>query len=357
MIYLNNNKIIINNPDAFRKAKPSDKQNIIKILRNNLDISDYSIFFINNTYEAYTLLLHSIIVSYSKIGKPHIITNKMEDPHLLAILENFKTNGKISIGYVKSNIYGTINVNEIEYSIQKNKPCLIINSFLNYFTGSVNNVEKIGEVAHKYKIPLYCDCTYAFGKLPIQMNKQNIDIATFDLNLPGFSFIVIKNNLIKGYKLDYYSIKFKNDIENVNLVDPRAYGIAKAILCDLYKNRKAKNKALVKLKNNFLKKNKYMYYSDFIAVNSKDIQNNNPIDLPDLIIFGKDINESSSAPHIISILKTSKSIKKNNVLFCKIPKGVFKNIGIIDKWENKIITIGLSDSTKLCDISEILKSL
>lgn len=355
MIYLNNNKFLLNDFNSFKDYKDgvSDKDSVIKLLRDNLDMSNYSIYFINNIYEAYTLLLHSIITSYSNIRKkPHIIVNKMEDPKLLAVVEEFQNNHIITVSYIRSNIYGSINVDEIEKSIQKNKTCLIINSFVNYFTGSINNISKIGELAHKYKIPLYCDCTYAFGKLPIKLNKQNIDIITFDLNYPGLSFIIINNDLLKGYKLAKHSIKFDNNVEKFNIEDSSIYGLAISIITNLYKNRRTKNKNLINLKNNFLKKLNCMYYSEFIK---KDPNDKNS---PDVIIFGNDIkNENVCAPHIISILKIKGKKIKKNIQLCDFSKDIFTHIGINDKWKKKIITVGLSDCTTLHEINELIKSL
>jgi cysteine sulfinate desulfinase/cysteine desulfurase-like protein len=353
MIYLNNNKFLLNNFDTYKEYKDeiSDKETVIKLLYEKLDISsDYSIYFINNIYEAYKLVIHSIITSYSNIKKkPHIIVNKMEDPKILDILEEFSKNNVISISFIKSNIYGSINVSEIEKVIQKNKTCLIINSFINYFTGAINNVSKIGELAHRYKIPLFCDCTYTFGKLPIKPKKNNIDILTFDMNYPGLSFIVINNDLLQGYKLAKYSIKFDNTVEEFNIEDPSIYGLAKSILSNIYKNRQSKNKKLIALKNQIIKHLNKMYYCDFIKqVPAKDI---------DVIIFGNDIkNENASAPHIISILKIKGRKVSNAVTCCDVPKEAFSFIGINDKWQKKVITIGLSDYTTKNDVIKLLKS-
>jgi cysteine sulfinate desulfinase/cysteine desulfurase-like protein len=366
MIYLNSNKFTINNSDSFKACanEISNKQAVISLLKDKLDISDYSVYFVNNIYEAYVLLLQAVIVSYSSIKKkPHIVTNKMEDPQLLLALENFKKNGSVSVSYVKPNIYGTINADEIELAIQKNKTCLIINSFINYFTGSINNVQKIGEMAHKYKVPLFCDCTYSFGKLPIKPAKQNIDIMTFDLNHPGLSFIIVNNNLLKGYKLAQHSVRFKPDVENVYTEDPHIYGLAKSIITTLYKNRKSKNKRLTSLKSHLLKNIDFMYYSDFVTANLSTItekteKTSHPsAHVPDAIVFGNDIkNENVCAPHIISILRVKKRKKISNVQLCQVPGDVFLNIGVNGKWNNKIITIGLSDMTTFKDLNSIIKS-
>ncbi len=357
MFYLNNNKFMLN--DRFRTFghEKSDKQSVINLIKDIMEISNYSIYFVNNIYEAYILLLHAIIMSYTSVKKkPHIVVNRMEDPQLLLALKTFSKNGSVIVTYVKSNIYGTINAEEIERAIQKNKTCLIINSFVNYFTGSINNIKKIGELAHRYKVPLFCDCTYAFGKLLIKPNKQNIDILTFDMNYPGLSCIVINNNLLKGYKLAQHSVRFGPDIENLHVEDSRTYGLAKSIINLLYKGRKSKNKSLVSLKGRLLKGTNFMYYSDFVSANVK--KDGEDQKMPDIIVFGNDIkNENVCAPHIISILRIKKKKKISNVQFCEFAKDVFLNIGITDKWKDKIITIGLSDVTTAKDLINVIKSM
>lgn len=396
MIYLNSNKFLLNEFNSYKDYKddPSDKEAVTKIIRNIFDISsDYSIFFINNIYEAYKLLIHSIVSSFSDIKKkPNVIANRMEDPKILSILDEFERDKLITVSYVKSNIYGTINVDDIENHMQKNKTCLLINSFNNYFTGSINNVTKIGELAHKYKIPLFCDCVYSFGKLPIKPKKQNIDVLTFDLDYPGLSFIVINNNLLDGYKLDKYSVKFDGGVEKFAKEDPYIYGLAKSILTNIYKNRRSKNSKLISLKKSILKEFNDMYYSEFIsresaqntfedthnkkksktsqpkgATNTKDVTNTKDTtrskktdaDNPDILIFGNDIaNENVCSPHILSVLKIKGKYKPSKSLaLCDYPKQVFSNIGVNDNWHKRIITIGLSDCNTQKDIAQIIKLL
>ncbi len=357
MIYLNSNKFRLNSSiNKVHEGEISDKQTVIKILKEKLKITNYSVYFVNNIYEAYTILIHAIIISYSHIKKkPHIVANKMEDPQLLLVLENFKKNNSITISYARPTINGTINVEEVEKYIQKDKTCLIIISFINYFIGSINNIQKIGELAHKYKIPLFCDCSYAFGYLPIKPIDQNIDVLTFDMNFPGLSFIIINNDLIKGYKLEQNSIRFRPDVENLHIEDPRTYGLAKNIINSLYKDRKLKNKNLANFKKKILKNKNFMYYSDFVI---KNLNQNEKKVIPEMIIFGPDItDENMSSPHIMSILRIKRKNKIKNIRLCEIISDIFLKIGITKKWKSQIITIGFSDTTTVKDLSSLLKQV
>jgi len=378
MSYFNNHKFTLNNNIVEKKIntdliKKSDtktaeyKKNMLDTMKSKLNISsDYKIFFMNNVYEMYKSIIHSIIYTYIDIKKfPYILCNKMEDPILLEILKTYEDTKKAHIIFLKSNIYGTINTDEIETSIKKNKPCLIINSFINHFTGAINNIKKIGEMAHKYKIPLFSDCSYIFGRLPINPDKNNIDIFTLSMDYPDLNFIIIKNSLLEGYKLYKYIISFDYNIYKHITKEAYVYNLGTHILQNIYKARRTNNNRIIKLKNYMLKNMDYIYYDEFIKTklilkdksDNESMNNDKSEGNTKYIIFGHDINnENMEVPHIMSILVMKKK-KYNGVKFCDIDTSIFDNIGINNKWKSNIIVLGFNDNTKKNDIDKLLKVL
>lgn len=357
MLYFNNNKFQLNDFKTFKEVKElrSTKQEVVTLIKKTLNIpNEYDIYFMNNIYETYALIIHCMIHSYKKINPiPNIITNKMEDPYILNILDHYRKNKEITVTYVKNNIYGMVNAAEVEKVIKEKQTCMIINSFVNLYTGSINNLEKIGAVAHKYKIPLFSDFSYAFGVFPFKPDKNNVDVLTFDMNYPGLSFLVINKKLLEGYDLSSYSIKLKGDVESHDINDVYIYGLAVNILETVYKNRKTKNKKLEKLKKQIFNSLKSLYYSEIIRSEIKP-------QFKDIIIFGHDIDKQTlSSPHILTIMcirrDNSKKINKGGYTFCKINNKVFESIGIIPKWYDNIIVLGLHDYLKNQDINKIIK--
>lgn len=359
MIDLSNTKFTHNS--ILYKDEYITKEEIKKIISDKLNISDdYAIFFNNSLYELYNLVIDSIIKSFTKVTqKPNIICNYMEHPYILEILDKYKNMGKITITFIRSNIYGSIISDDIKKQIKSKKTCLIINSFINQSTGTINNLDIICEIAHNYKIPVFCDYDSAFGILPINPKKY-LDIFSINLDYPGLYILIIKKNLIDGYKLFDHSIKFQKNNEQYDILDDYTYGIAKNVITQLYKsdsNRKLMNKRILNIKKNFIallqkeagKHNKNVYYYDNIVKNAIT-----PI-IGDIIIFGSS-DENIQVPHILSLIIVKKNLHKikKKINTAQINTNLFENLGIINKYFSNILTLGFSLKITKSDINRFV---
>ncbi|PAV86466.1 hypothetical protein WR25_15033 [Diploscapter pachys] len=68
--------------------------------------------------------------------------------------------------------------------------CLIFASACNHITGTVDPIEKIANLAHKYSIPFHVDCTLGGFLLPF-LEYCDINVPAFDFRLPGVSSISV----------------------------------------------------------------------------------------------------------------------------------------------------------------------
>jgi selenocysteine lyase/cysteine desulfurase len=355
MVYFNTNRFLLNDFNTFKhfKNQKATKDAVIDGIRSSAGVSsDFSIFYFNNIYEAYYMLLYGVIAAYSSIKKvPHIISNSAEDPKINQILKKFISEHRITVTFISVNIYGVTDPRNIEAAIQKNKTCLIINSFINYFTGAVNDIKKIGEVAHRHSIPLFSDCVYSFGRVPIKQAENNIDIFTFDLNHPGLSFVSISNKLIKGYNLPRHCPAFDTTIELHNIEDPFIYGLAKSIIDNLFKNMAESTRKIMNTKKTILERLQGVYYDDFIKSADTSATKKEKY-----IIFGNHLGNDFQAPHILSIVLT-KPFAKKNITLCKIDNTIFETIGITDPSSRNIITLGLHEYITKAQIDKLLQFL
>lgn len=348
MIYLNSNRFVLRDVNK-KNITESDKSTVFKLIHDKFGVSsDYRIFMINNVYESYTLIIDSITRAFSTVKrKPNVITNTMEDPNLINILNDFVKSGAITVTYITPMISGAINPHDIEKAITA-KTCLVVCGSVNCATGAINDTAAIGALAHKRKIPLFCDHTYAIST-PLNPTKNSIDVATFDLDFPGLSFLIIKNDLLTGYKLERYAVRFVEEVEKHNSTDPYIYGLAKYIITTIYKNRQAKNKRLAGIKKQILDATGAMRYEDLIK-ESQEADGKKP-DTNRVVVFGGE----NTSPHIVALLCEPKLPK--NLILCSTPLSVFKYIGITDKWIKKIVIIGISDDTTQKDINKLLKHI
>jgi len=76
---------------------------------------------------------------------------------------------------MKVNDDGCVDVNEFQKLITKDTLMASI-MMVNNETGSIQDMDAISSICKDHKIILHSDCAQAFGKLPIDVSKMNIDL-------------------------------------------------------------------------------------------------------------------------------------------------------------------------------------
>lgn len=111
----------------------------------------------------------------------HVITSKLEHNSVLRPLERLKTEKEITVDYIEFNPKTA----EIDYqslkNAVKNNTKLIIISHASNVLGTVNNLQRIGEIAAAEDILFLVDAAQTAGVIPIDVNKMKIDF----LAVPG----------------------------------------------------------------------------------------------------------------------------------------------------------------------------
>src|SRR6476661_7580563 len=270
-----------------------------------------------------------------------------------SILDYYKSKDIIDITYLSSNIYGATLSYDVEKCIKNtSNTCLLIVPFVNHMIGTVNNVKLIGEIAHRYNIPFLCNCSYIFGKYPINPAVNNIDIFTTDLCVTT-ALLAIKKDVVSGYKLSTYSMNFNDNMDMINM-DSNSLKILeyiKKILIECKKKMlhyEINNNKILELKNYLIKllqnKKVVCYYDNIVK---SGIQNNPG----DIIILGPSTNDITKViPHVISFiyLGNIKPKQKQELTYSNGNPGIFYNIGITKKFLQKIITLSLENTSKKC---------
>lgn len=107
---------------------------------------------------------------YGKLTCGHIITSTIEHKAILKAFENYK-----NITYVKPDCEGVISPYSIEKSI-KNDTTMISVMMANNEIGTIEPIDEIGFVAKNYNLVFHTDAVQAFGHIPIDVKKSNINI-------------------------------------------------------------------------------------------------------------------------------------------------------------------------------------
>ena len=134
------------------------------------------IIFTSGATEADNLAIKGVYEMYARKGN-HIITVNTEHK---AVLDSCKHVEKLGgeVTYLSPNEDGLINLSDLEAAITP-KTILISIMYGNNEIGVLQPIEEISAIARKHNVLFHTDATQAVGKVPVDVNAQNIDLMSF----------------------------------------------------------------------------------------------------------------------------------------------------------------------------------
>ena len=138
---------------------------------------------------------NSAVLRIKDIENSHIITTKIEHHAVLNTCEYARKKGA-EVTYLNVNPDGEINIDELEKSIKENTRLISV-MFANNEIGTIEPIAKIGRLARTYGITFHTDAVQAFGHVPINVARMNIDmmsVSAHKFNGPkGVGFLYVRN--------------------------------------------------------------------------------------------------------------------------------------------------------------------
>ena len=104
----------------------------------------------------------------------HIITTTVEHPAVLETCAAMEKDG-YEVTYLPVDKNGELDLAELEKAITA-KTVLISVMWANNETGNLYPIEEIGRIAKKYNIRFHTDAVQAVGKVPVDVQKANVDL-------------------------------------------------------------------------------------------------------------------------------------------------------------------------------------
>jgi cysteine desulfurase len=104
----------------------------------------------------------------------HIITTAVEHPAVLETCAAMEKDG-YEVTYLPVDKHGELNLIDLEKAITA-KTVLISVMWANNETGNLYPIEEIGRIARKYNIRFHTDAVQAVGKVPVDVQKSNVDL-------------------------------------------------------------------------------------------------------------------------------------------------------------------------------------
>ena len=146
------------------------------IIAKAINAEPEEIFFTSGGTESDNFAIKKIAHSNREKGN-HIITSKIEHPAVLNSCKFLESKG-FKVTYLAVDKEGFIDLKQLEKSIT---PQTILVSIMhaNNEIGTIQDIEKIGAVCKKHKVYFHTDAVQSFTKVPIDVKKMNIDLASF----------------------------------------------------------------------------------------------------------------------------------------------------------------------------------
>ena len=186
------------------------------------------IYFTSGGTEADNMAILGATNQLKEKGK-HIITSKIEHHAVLHTCQFLEKQG-FEVTYLSPDNYGEIPAEKVAEAMREDT-ILITIMHANNEVGTVNAIDKIGEIAQERDALFHTDAVQTFGKLPINLDKLNLDLMSMSghkiYGPKGIGVLYIKRG-VKLQQLTYGGAHERNrrpGTENI----PGIIGLAKAV--------------------------------------------------------------------------------------------------------------------------------
>ncbi len=134
------------------------------------------IIFTSGATEGDNLAIKGVFEMYASKGN-HIITCNIEHKAVLDTCKHIEKEGG-EVTYLKVKDNGLIDLAELEAAIKPNT-ILIAIMYANNEIGTIMPMKEISAIARKHGVLVFSDATQAVGKIPVDVNKDGIDLLAF----------------------------------------------------------------------------------------------------------------------------------------------------------------------------------
>jgi len=309
-----------------------------------IEVEKEEVIFTSGATESNNLAIFGVLNSYKNKGK-RIITSSIEHPSIMNVMKELELKG-YDVVYLSVNEEGVIDFEELEEAL-KIPSVLVTVMHVNNEVGSINDINRIGKLCHKYNTIFHSDITQSIGKIDVPL--RNVDLASFSshkLFAPKGAGVLVKKNNIKLTPLFYgggQEFNYRSGTSNW----PTNISMARALRLMLnYKNRNYDH--VLKLWNILYEELKDI---DVIHINSK--KGHSPY------IFNFSISTLTSEVLVHSLEEKGFCVSTVSACGSKISHGsyVIKSMYQNDKYASSSVRVSLAYEVEEYDIIQFIKAL
>lgn len=155
-------------------------ENARKSISTLLGCRPHECIFTGCATESNNAALFGVIAASRKPGMPlpHIVTSSTEHDALRQAAQRFAAMGLAEVSFVDPLPSGHIDPVSVSSAI---RPETVLVSIIagNNETGALNDIEALGKAAHEAGVLFHTDAVQILGKVPLQLSKLPIDLASF----------------------------------------------------------------------------------------------------------------------------------------------------------------------------------
>jgi len=209
------------------------------------------IIFTGSATESNNLALKGIALANKEKGN-HIIISSIEHPCIMESAEWLEKQG-FGITRLPVDRYGFVSPEDVRKAIRK-KTILVSIIHASNEIGTIQPIEKIGKICREKGVYFHTDAVQSFGKIPINVNKMNVDLLTASSHKmygpKGVGMLFIR----KGVKIEpiLHGGGQESGLRSSTVNVPAIVGFAKA--CEIAeKEIKKEGERLSKLRDKLIK--------------------------------------------------------------------------------------------------------
>lgn len=174
-----------------------------KIIADSINADSTEIFFTASGSEGDNLCIKGFCEMNKSKGN-HIITSAIEHPAVINTCKHLEEAG-FNVTYLPVDKDGFVDPGDIERSITP-QTILVSIMLVNNEIGTIQDISAISEVCRRHNVFLHTDAVQAYSKVPIDVKKINLALATFSghkIHAPkGIGFIYKRKDVTIKRQVD-----------------------------------------------------------------------------------------------------------------------------------------------------------
>ena len=187
------------------------------------------IYFTSCGSESDNWAIKGAVSRLAKKGRNHIVTSAIEHPAVLNTCRELEKAG-YPVTYVGVDADGVVNLDELEAAVTE-KTAIVAVMYANNEVGTIQPIEKIGNIAHSKGALMFTDAVQAVGNVDIDLSKLPVDMLALSghkIHAPkGIGMLYIKKGVVIDSLINGGGQEKRKRAGTENL--PYIVGLAKAL--------------------------------------------------------------------------------------------------------------------------------